>query len=202
MLGLIRFKINRLTKKLKAMQHYRIHNQPSDEALQKEIAGYYKLAAIYKGLLGKKKYPFAHEMVLECYRAAANIDDANAQFLLGKDLLEEAKLRDELQKNVVFANPSNERQMHQLYEEALAYLLVAEKLKHIQAKRLRGLCYINGWGVTADKKSGFELIVESIEQENSWDKVPQIFASMGLNKPEFFSELTQRRNTKNPNTIE
>ena len=47
-----------------------------------------------------------------------------------------------------------------------------------------------------DKKVGFELIVESIEQENSWDKVPQIFASMGLNKPEFFSALTQLRNNK------
>ncbi len=196
MCGLTRFKINRLTKKLKAMQQYRVHNQPSADELKKEIAGYHKLAGIYKSLQGKKKYPFAHELELECYRAATAIDDSVAQYILGKDLLDEAKLRESLQLQGVFANSSNERQMKQLYEEAHAYLLAAEQLSHIEAKRLRGLCYINGWGVTADKKKGFELIVDSIEQENSWDKVPQIFASMGLNKPEFFSQLTQLRHNK------
>lgn len=189
-----RFKINRLVKKLKVMQQNRIHNPVSDEILKKEIAGYKKLASIYRSLHGKKKYPFAHEMELECYRAAAMLDDAEFQFLLGKALLEKAKFRQELQENPIFANPSNERQIHQLYEEAHAYLMTAEKLHHIEAKRLQGLCYINGWGVQQDKKKGFELIVDSIEQENSWDKVPQIFASIGLNKPEFFSALTQHRN--------
>jgi len=190
-----RFKINRLIKKLKAMQQNRVHNPVNDEILKKEIAGYKKLASIYQSLHGKKKYPFAYEMKLECYRAAAMLDDSNSQFLLGKALLEEARFRQELQQNGVFANPSNERQSHQLYEEAHAYLITAEKLNNIEAKRLYGLCYINGWGVPSDKKKGFDLIVDSIEQENSWDKVPQIFASMGLNKPEFFSALTQHRNS-------
>lgn len=190
------FKINRLIKKLKSMQQSRIHNQPSEESLKKEIQGYYKLVSIYQPLIGKKKHPFAQQMILECYRAAANIDDTNSHFLLGKNLLDEAKFREDLQKNSVFASDSNLRQMTELYKEAHAYLLAAENLKHIAAKRLRGLCFINGWGVESDKKIGFELIVESIEQENSWDKVPQIFASMGLNKPEFFSELTQLRNNK------
>lgn len=191
-----RFKINRLTKKLKSMQQSRIHSQPSDEILKKEIAGYHKLALIYQSLQGKKKFPFAHEMVLECYRAASTIDDPIAQYNIGKSLLDEAKFRSDLQDNVLFANSSNERQMHQFFDEALAYLLSAEKLNHIEAKRLHGLCYINGWGVPVDKKKGFELIIASIEQENSWDKVPQIFATMGLNKPEFFSELTQLRHGK------
>ena len=191
-----KFKLNRLTKKLKGMQQYRVHNQASEEALKKETIGYHKLAGMYQALHGKKKYPFAREMVLECYRAASTIDDSSAQYSLGKCLLEEAKFRLELQKNGVFASASNERRMNQLFEEALAYLQAAESLKHIEAKRLRGLCYINGWGVPEDKKSGFELIVASIEQENSWDKVPQIFAAMGLNKPEFFSELTQMRGNK------
>lgn len=190
------FKINRLIKKLKAMQQNRVHNQPTEEVLKKEIAGLHKLAGIYKSLVGKKKYPFAHDMLLECYRAATTIDDSAAQYILGKQLLDEAKFRQNLQLNGVFANPSNERQMNQLYEEAHAYLLAAEQLNHVEAKRLRGLCYINGWGVTPDKRKGFDLIVDSIEQENSWDKVPQIFAAMGLNKPEFFSALTQHRNAK------
>jgi len=191
-----RFKIKRWLKKLKAMQQNRVHNQPSDELLKKEVAGYHKLAAIYNSLKGKKKFPFAEEMVLECYRAAATLDNAEAQYELGKKLLEEAKFRDELEQNDVFASPSNQRQMQLRYEEALAYLMAAEHLHHIEAKRLHGLCHINGWGIAADKKRGFELIVESIDQENSWDRVPQIFASLGLNKPEFFSALTQHRNNK------
>ncbi len=191
-----RFKINRLTKKLKSMQQSRIHSQPTEEVLKKEIAGYHKLAEIYKSLQGKKKFPFAHEMVLECYRAGAAIDDEVGQYILGKSLLDEAKFRAELQANGLFASPSNERQVNQYFEEALAYLSAAEKLNHVEAKRLHGLCYINGWGLQVDKKKGFELIIASIEQENSWDRVPQIFAAMGLNKPEFFSELTQHRNSK------
>lgn len=191
-----RFKINRLTKKLKSMQQNRVHNQPAEELLKKERADYHKLGAIYKSLVGKQKYPFAREMVLECYRAAASIDDVVAQYELGKDLLDEANFRDELQRTGTFASPSNERQAKQLYEEAHAYLLSAQKMDHIEAKRLQGLCYINGWGVTVDKAKGFDLIVASIEQENSWDRVPQIFAAMGLNKPEFFSALTQHRNGK------
>lgn len=197
MLGLTKFKIHRLTKKLKSMQQSRVHNQPSEEALKKEIAAYHKLAGIYHSLHGRKKYPFARDMWLECFRAASTLDDTMSQYLLGKNLLDEAKFRLDLQIKGVFASPSNERQTKQLFEEALAYLVAAEKLKHIEAKRLHGLCYINGWGVEPDKKKGFELIVQSIDQENSWDKVPQIFAAMGLNKPEFFSELTQLRNNKN-----
>ncbi len=196
MWGLTNFKINRLVKKLKSMQQGRVHNQPSEEVLKKEIAGYHKLAGIFLALHGKKKYPFAREMWQECLRASSTLDDTASQYTLGKNLLDEAKFRLDLQAKGVFANPSNERQAKQLFDEALAYLLAAEQLKHIEAKRLHGLCYINGWGVEADKKRGFELIVESIEQENSWDKVPQIFAAMGLNKPEFFSELTQHRNSK------
>ena len=111
--------------------------------------------------------------------------------------------------------------MQQLYEEAHAYLSSAGALQHAEAKRLHGLCYINAWGVPEDKEHGFKLVVESIELEQSWDKVPQIFASIGLNsglfkpmdakswdkvpqifasiglnKPEFFSAFTKMRGDK------
>lgn len=175
------------------MQQSRALNQPTDELIAKEIAGYHKLVHIYKSLNGHKKCPYAAEMVFACYRASAMLDDTAAQYLLGKSLLEEAKFRENLQNGGVFASENNQNQMVERYEEAHAYLFSAEKREHIQAKRLHGLCYINGWGVPADKNRGFELIVESIQQENSWDKVPQIFKEMGLNKPEFFSALTQRR---------
>src|SRR5258708_15824671 len=179
------FKIKKLTKKLKAMQAYRIHNQPKDEVLAKEIAMYKELAEIYQSLIAHKNYPYALQMVRACRQAAADLGDTSAQYDLGKTCLEEAKFREKLQTEDLFASRSNERQMKQLYEEALAYLQAAEKLGHIKAKRLDGLCYINGWGVPADRDKGFELVVQSIAQENSWEQVPQIFAEIGLNKPEF-----------------
>ena len=132
-------------------------------------------------------------MLLAVYRASSMLDDSTAQYLLGKNLLEEGKFRDNLQREGVFASESNERQMRERFVDAHAFLMAAMKLNHIQAKRLHGLSYINGWGLPADKNKGFELIVESIEQENSWDRVPQIFKEIGLNKPEFFSALMQRR---------
>jgi len=186
-------KIRSLTKRLKAMQNFRLLNQPNDETLAKEIGYYHELAAIYKSLIGKKKYPFADVMVSACLRAAATLEDTKSQYDLGKKLLDEAKFRDKLQQEVLFASDNNEKQMKHLYEEALAYLQAAEKMGHVEAKRLHGLCYINGWGVEADKDKGFNLVVASIEQEQSWERVPQIFAEIGLNKPEFFSALTKKR---------
>ena len=123
------------------------------------------------------------------------MDDSQAQFLLGKNLLEEGKVRENLQREGVFASDNNERQMKERYLDAHAYLMAAANVNHVQAGRLLGLCYINGWGVPADKDKGFELIVKSIELENSWDKVPQIFKEIGLNKPEFFSALAARHRT-------
>jgi TPR repeat protein len=196
MCWLKRFKIKRILKNLRVMQQFRVHNQPTDLVIQKEIDIYHHLAKIYESLQGHKKYPFAREQRLACYRAAASLSDSNGQFLLGKELLAEAKLRDELQRGVVFASNSNESHMRALYEEALTFLTAAENLKHIQARRLHGLCYINGWGVPIDKNKGFDLIVESIEQENSWDRVQKVFAAIGINKAEFFSELFQHRNKK------
>ncbi len=193
MFSLTDWKIKRLTKKIKALKHSRRSDQPKDEALKKELAYYFDLAAKYKKLVGNKKYPFAQLMVLECYRAAANLDDSTANYNLGKHYLDEAKFRESLQLGEVFDSPMNERRMKQHYEEAHAYLSTAEKLGHIEAKRLRGLCYINGWGVELDKDKGFELVVESIDEEGSWDRVPQIFASIGLNKPEFFAAIMQKR---------
>ncbi len=187
-----RLKIKRLTKKLKHLQQARIHSQPRDEILLKEICYYYELAEIYQKQVGNKKYPFAAEVVTACLRAAASLDSTRAQYELGKQLLEQAKFKEELQQGL-FASARNERQFQQLYEEAHGYLQAATKLGHIEAKRLYGLCYINGWGVPVDKEKGFELVVASIEQENSWEKVPQIFTALGLNKPEFFAAIMQRR---------
>ncbi|KGP63818.1 hypothetical protein EP47_12360 [Legionella norrlandica] len=193
MFNFTRWKIKRITKKIRAMQSNRVSNQPGDEALKKEILYYFELAGIFKRLKGHKKFPYAEIMMVECYRAAASLDDSSANFQLGQIFLEEAKYRQKLDNEGIFNSQANLRRAQQLYDEAHAHLIAAERLGHVGAKRLRGLCIINGWGVAVDKDAGFELIVASIEQEGSWDKVPQIFASMGLNKPEFFSAIMQRR---------
>lgn len=190
-----RFKIKRLQKQLKVMYAARAQNQGSVALRQKEVAAYAKLADLYERLKGKKKFPFAREQALACYRAAALLDDVAAQYTLGVKLLEEAKLRDTLQQSELFTTDSNALFMQELYKEAHAFLFEAEKHQHINAKRIRGLCYINGWGVDIDKDKGFDLVVASIEQENSWDRVQKIFAQLGINKSSFFSELFQHRRT-------
>ncbi|MBN9231621.1 MAG: hypothetical protein BGO90_08540 [Legionella sp. 40-6] len=187
------WKIKRLTKKIKAMQANRVNNQPADEILHKEIAYYHELAHLYQSLKGYKKEPYAQIMHEESLRAAADLNDAQANFQLGKLNLDEAKYRERLQQEGVFKSEINQLKLQELYKEAHAYLTAAIKLSHIEAKRLKGLCAINGWGVPVDKEGGFELVVASIEQEGSWEQVPQIFAAIGLNKPEFFAAIMQRR---------
>lgn len=193
MCWLKKIKINRLYKKLRNMQLSRLQNQSTPEMLKKELLTYENLAKVYAKLIRNKKFPFAREQELACYRAAAVLDDMNAQYILGKKLLEEAKLRDTLQQSELFTSESNAFFMNELYKEAHAFLLEAEKKQHINAKRIRGLCYINGWGVPVNKDLGFDLVVASIEQENSWDRVQKIFKDLGINQSSFFSELFQHR---------
>lgn len=175
------------------MKANRVNNQPDDALLKREILYYFELADIFKKLIGNKKFPYAEVMYIECYRAAASLDDSTAHFQLGQIFIDKAKFRQQLSAEGVFNGQSNLKECNQLYEEGHAHLLAADKLGHIGAKRLRGLCIINGWGQVSDKNVGFELIVASIEQEGSWDRIPEIFASLGLNKPEFFSAIMQRR---------
>lgn len=193
MFHLNQFRINSLIKKIKALQANRVHNQPSDDQLKKEIAYYNQLAELYKKLKHSKKFPHAEILYIACYRNAASLDDAEAHYKLGKMFLEDAKFRQTIQEEGVFADDINQIECTNAFKEAHAHLNAAELLGHIQAKRLKGLALINGWGVTADKSSGFELVVASIDQEGSWDKVPEIFAAIGLNKPEFFAAIMQRR---------
>lgn len=193
MFNIHRWKINRLTKKIKSMQINRVNNQPTDQQVKKEILSCFELAALYKKLIGNKNFPFADIMVVESYKSASNLNDSAAHYQLGQLFLNEAKYRQHLDLDGVFSSDENKKRCISAFEQAHAHLLAAEKLGHVEAKRLRGLAIINGWGQVADKNAGFELVVASIEQEGSWDKVPQIFAAMGLNKPEFFAAIMQKR---------
>lgn len=189
-------KINRLKKRIKSRQSARQNNPVDEDVLIKERRLYRELAQIYSKLIGHKKFPCADVLQAACYRAAAEIDDVEAKFWLARTLLEEARVRDQLEQENIFANRINARNMQQQYEEAHAWLEAAKQFNHVEAIRLSGLSYINGWGVESDKDKGFAMIVKSIDIENSWDKVPEIFARIGLNKPEFFSALTSHRQQK------
>ena len=88
MCWLKKFKIRRLQKQLRNMQLSRVQNQASQEQLNKELLTYTRLAKFYAKLHGHKKFPFAKEQELACYRAAAILNDMQAQFTLGYKLLE------------------------------------------------------------------------------------------------------------------
>ena len=188
-----RFKIKRLHNQLKLLSVGRLNNTSSPAALKKEISLYYTLAKIYESMINKKKHPFAREQLMACYRALASLDDAQAQFIMGEKTLAEAKVRQELQDSGILASEANAAYVNKLFEDVHGFFLAAEKNKHVKAKRLRGLCYINGWGVPINKDLGFDLLVASIEEENAWNKVQKIFKELGINQASFFSELFQHR---------
>ncbi len=185
--------INKYIKKIKAYQELRKNAEPSESALKKEIKTYHKLVNIYKKLIGNKNYPHAQLKINECYRVAAGLRDKDASFLLGKYMLDEANCRQELEVEGFFSHPINQKGRDNAYEQAHVYLQAATKLGHIEAMRLLGLCYIHGWGKPPEKDKGFDMVVNSIDKENAWDKLPEIFARLGLNKPEMIAELMQHR---------
>lgn len=186
-------KIKSLIAKAKTFERNRVQNPPKPEMIAKELKVYHALIAIYSSLITDKKFPFAKEMVRETQRAAIALEDSNAAFQLAESLLEEAKFREQLEKEGLFSSSINQKYMKQLFEEAHAYLKVAQELGSFQAKRLAGVCYIRGWGVPMDRNKGFDLVVASIEQENSWDKVPEIFAAIAKDDPALFAALMKHR---------
>lgn len=188
-----KYRVRRLTKKIIQLQQNRQSHQVKDAMIAKEIKYYHKLSKLYTKLHGNKHFPFALEMSRECLRIAAQLEDMNAQYLLGLRYIEEGKWREHLEHEKHFASQANQNLMEMAYKQGLAYLSAAEKNGHALAKRLRGLCYIYGWGVPQDKETGFSMVIESIASENSWDKAPQILASIGLNKPEFYEALVKAK---------
>ena len=187
------YRVKRLTKKLQPLQQHRLNHQVTDEAIKKEVSIYIALMHLYKSLDGHKRFPYAIEMSRECLRMAAQLNDAQAMYLLGLYFLNEAKWREQLENEKLFSSKENQRLMKDYYEQAHIYLEAAAKQEHILGKRIHGLCFIFGWGVPQDKDKGFTMVVESIAKENSWQKAPQIFASLGLNKPEFFEAFVKHQ---------
>ncbi|HBB53508.1 MAG TPA: hypothetical protein DCZ80_06365 [Legionellales bacterium] len=190
-----KLKEKRLIKKIKSLVMQRKLNQVSDKQLQEELKLYHELATLYGKLVGKHKaYPYALEMQVSAYRNAATLEDPVAYFWLGQEFLKHAKACEEWQNNEVLASELNQQQKDFYYSQSYRYLELAS-VTNTEALRVMGLCHIHGWGVAVDRQKGFSLIVDSINRDNSWDKLPEIFSKIGLNKPEFLSELIRYRTT-------
>jgi len=191
----IKLKLKSKLKKATAMHNQRQNNAVSDLIVKKEIVLLYEIAKIYEKQQFRKKFPHAADYALETYRVAASLSDINAQYIVGNKLLEKGKFWDSLQK-MIFACSAHKKYAEAAYEEAFVYLDSAEAGGHPLAKRIKGLAYVNGWGVEKNNDHGFELIVDSIDQEHAWDRATKIFDEIGLNKPEFFSSIMSIRQAK------
>ena len=185
-------KARKLQKKITLLYKQRQSNSVSDADLAKEIAYNLELAEYYDKKRWNTHFPYAELLAQEAYRAAASLNDVNAQYLLSKRLVKMARFWQERSQGI-YAMQVHQRYANDLYEEAFAYLETAEKQGHALAKRLHGLAYINGWGVEKEEEKGFQMVVDSIEQEKAWDRATQIFTELGLNKSEFFSSIMRQK---------
>lgn len=183
-----RMKIKKLKKKLELLFNNRQTNPATDEELHKEIQLAFELGKMYDNLRFNKGFPHADLLALEAYRIAASLEDTKALYILAERMIERGKFWDELRAET-HACKAHDKYAKDTYEEAFVYLKAAEDKGNFLAKRLHGLCYINGWGVDSSPDHGFKLVIKSIEQEGAWDRATEIFKELGLNKPEFFSYI-------------
>lgn len=188
-----KMKFNALKKKAFAYYQARQAEEGTDEDIKKEIAVYLELAKFYKKHLFDKNMSKAETFLIESYRAAASLGDVHARYILSEILFEKAKFWESL-KESMYSNKVHGKYAKDAYEEAFVYLKAAEEAGHALAKRLHGLAYVNGWGVEKDQERGFQLVVDSIDQEDAWDRATKIFEKIGLNKPEFFTSIMSLKN--------
>lgn len=172
----------------KAKKLHDLREQGANIDVKNEIAAQIELGKFYDNHPFNKNYPHADLYALECYRMAASLGDPEAQYICGKRLFDKARFWENWSTGM-YGSGIHKKYASSYYEEAFTYLKEAESHSHPLAKRLQGLAYINGWGVAKNVEVGFKMVVESIEQEGTWDKATQIFQELGLNNPEFFSML-------------
>lgn len=182
-----KIKLKKLLKKLTKLHNSRIENGKG--SITDEITAYFNLAAWYNR---HKKQDPCGIFALECYRAAANLGNASAQYLCGKELMDKGCFWDKWSTGL-FGNKIHQKYAADYFAEGLSYLIEAEQQEHPLAKRLHGIAYIRGWGLQPNSDEGFQLIIASLEQEKAWDRATQIFEELGLNTPEFFAKLIAKR---------
>lgn len=190
MCWLAKLKQRRLYKKAEKL--YRLRDTGQQELIAPEILAYLELAKFYDSRRFSKRFPGAALQALEWYRAAGILGDIESQYICGERFLERGKFWDTFQTSII-ACKIQQQYATDCYREAFTYLKEAEKNGHARAKRLQGLAYLNGWGVEKNGEHGFQLIVDSIDQEDKWDTAKEILEKMGLNASDFFAKLAAQR---------
>lgn len=181
-----RLKLKSLEKKARNLYERREKGENVNRV--QEIKANLDLAKFYDLHLHNKKFPNAEDNANEYYRAAGNLGDPNALYIFGKRRLDKARFWDEWLQGV-YGLPIHKNYASQYYNEAFEYFKKAEESGSPLALRLHGLAYIHGWGVPQDKETGFKMVVQSIDEENAWDRATEIFKEIGLNTPDFFSSI-------------
>lgn len=190
-----RITINRILKRAAILSAQRESNAVPDAMIQKEIGLYMQLVSLFEKSKFDKKLPHAKLQRQESLRAAASLGSTQAQYILSQDFFDLGRFWHAILQTPLKAQVQYDYSA-QCFKEALAFVTAAENHGHILAKRLHGLAYINGWGLEIDSDKGFQLVIDSIDEENAWDRVTKIFEEIGLNKPEFFSKMMQMRKGK------
>jgi hypothetical protein len=190
-----RLRLKSLEKKAAGLFRQRQHNPASDANIAREINLYLTMAEIYDRHRFDKKVPQAQWRALENYRAAASMEDPQAQYTVGERLMEIGKFWDGM-RETIYACQTHEKYAKIAYDEAFVYLQAAARQQYPLAKRLQGLAWINGWGVERDFDKGVALVVDSIEMEGKWDKLTDILTEIKLNTPEFFASIRKVREAR------
>ncbi len=183
-----KFKFRRLQKKLHRLHGF-YEQEGSDVKLKALSQAFYAMASFYDNHRFDKDLPFAEFHALECYRVLASFQDAKAQYMLGERLLNYGKFWQDLAKNPLYNTNKPKAYAQSFFEESLVYLRAADEQNYPLARRLLGMFYIHGWGSVPNLEKGYQLVLESIDLEQAWGKATQIFDTLKLNSPEFFSAL-------------
>ncbi len=190
-----KWKMRSLRKKANAMHAKRKQDNVSDQAIQKEIKIHKQLVKVYKKLQYSKKHPYVGLLLQESYRVASSINDAESQYNLSKIMFDKANFLKDLQSTCYEAD-IHKKYIEDTFKEAFSFMSAAEEQRYAMAIRLHGLALIHGWGIETNQEEGFKYIVNSIDQEGSWNKATHIFEELGLNKPEFFNSIMAIKNSK------
>jgi TPR repeat protein len=183
-----KLKFKRLQKKLYKL-HRLYEQEVSDNKLKSLSLALYSMAEFYDKQRFDRDLPYAEFHALECYRVLSSFGDPKAQYLLGERLLNYGKFWEGLACNPLYETNKPRAYAQSFFEESLVYLRAADEQDYPLARRLLGVIYIHGWGCTANIKKGYQLVLESIDLEQSWDKATKLFDSLNLNSPEFFAAL-------------
>lgn len=187
-----KYKLNALRKKVQRAHEAR-EQRGSNAEVKAEVQAQYELAKFYEKHYFDKNLPDAKVYALECYRVAATLGDAKAQYICGQRLLEQAKFWDAWSRTPLYGAAIHKKYAAALYEEAFTYLRTAESHDYALAKRLLGLVHIQGWGMPKNLDMGYKLILDSIDLEKAWDRATKIFEELKISSPEFFAALQSHK---------